>query len=75
LLDFRAEPKHAPSAAEGDDRTRHVGITALVKAHVPRLRETKDLGNVASVNEVVGVDKWRHVSERISEYGSVRRDP
>ena len=60
MVHLRAEPEHAASAAEGDDGPRHVRIAALIEAHVSRLRETEDLGDVASVDEVFGVDEWAH---------------
>jgi hypothetical protein len=75
FFDLRAEPEHAAAAAEGDYRARHVGIPTLIQAHVPGLRETEDLGDITSVNKVLGVDEWRHGGERICGSGSVRRDP
>jgi len=73
-LDLGTKPEHATSATEGHDGPGHVGIPALIQAHVAGLGETKDIGDVASVDEVFGVDEWRHGGERICECGSVRQD-
>jgi hypothetical protein len=75
LLNLRAKPEHAASAAEGDDGSRHVEIPTLIQAHVPGLGEAKDFRDVASVDEVLRVDEWRHGSERICECGFARRGP
>ena len=72
LLNLWAKPQHASPAPEHDDRSRHIGVAALVQADVSRLSEAEDPCYVSSVDEVCGVDEWRHGGERISGFGSVR---
>jgi hypothetical protein len=72
LLYLRTEPEHASSLSERNDGPRHIGVAALVETDVARLGQAEDLGDIASVDEVVGVDEWRHRREGTSGFGSVR---
>jgi len=38
------------------------------------MREAEDLGDAAGVDQVIRVNQWRHVGQRISGFGSVRHE-
>ena len=67
----RSQSMHRPPAQD-DDGTRHVGMPMPVDAHVVRTREAENLGDATSIDQVIRVNQWRHVSQRISGLGSVR---
>ena len=75
VLNLRAEPQLAAPLAEVDDWARHLGVPALVQAHIARVRQAKDLGNATSVDQVGSIDKRGHEPEGTARSGSVRPNP
>lgn len=55
-----AAPYEQATVAEGEDRSRHVWVAALVATHAVALREAKKVGDTLRVDEVVGVDQRGH---------------
>jgi hypothetical protein len=55
------KPEHAPTAAEADHRSGHVGVPMLVDADVVRMGEAEDRGDASGIDQVVRVDQWCHV--------------
>lgn len=58
--DFRAKPKFHPTLAKIKNGLGHIAITLLVLEHGIAVREPEDLRDALGVEQVFGVDSWRH---------------
>lgn len=73
VFDLWAEPElHAPFA-KVHDRTRHVVISALIKADAVAMGEAQDLSDNLSVDQVLCCDLRCHPAESRSVDGHVRQ--
>src|SRR5206468_12468341 len=59
-FDARPRPELSPPLPEVQDGTRHVGISALIKADAVAMGEAQDLGDDLSVDQVLGSDLRCH---------------
>lgn len=59
-LDVPSGPELATPSSEVDHWAGHVGVTALIERDCVALRETEQLGNTLSINDIVGVNHPSH---------------
>jgi hypothetical protein len=65
-FDFGPKPEQGAVRPEVDDGSRHIRIAALIQADAVGLRQPKDLGHSASVDQVLCTHERAHRPESIA---------